>query len=194
MTPRRCLSAREAGRSARRSARTPRGQPGNSLSESHPASLEQLPPRVVNQTHGPTLGVRRRSALSIRSSSRLLAREVNMLYGSRHPLVVRSSIKIPMYASSRLRTNAGAPGRVRAFSPAMIPCAALLLVSEVAVDLSRQEESRNTGAPRATGSIRRLDESVLTAFPDACISPLRGPATRERGRAAPRRGGSSRSR
>ena len=40
--------------------------------------------------------VRRRSALSMRSSSRCSARDVNMRYGSRHPRVVRSSTSVPM--------------------------------------------------------------------------------------------------
>ena len=41
-------------------------------------------------------GVSRRSALSMRSSSRCSARDVNMRYGSRQPLVMRSSTRMPM--------------------------------------------------------------------------------------------------
>ena len=66
-----------------------------------------------------------RSALSIRSSSRCSARDVNIRYGSRHPRVTRSSTRMPMYASSRRRTM-GASRRTAfaALMPAMSPWAA----------------------------------------------------------------------
>ena len=40
-------------------------------------------------------GVKRRSALSVRKSSRYSARDVNMRYGSRQPFVTRSSTMMP---------------------------------------------------------------------------------------------------
>ena len=45
------------------------------------------------------------SALSCLKSSLYSALEVNILYGSSVPLVIKSSIKTPIYASSLLRTN-----------------------------------------------------------------------------------------
>ena len=72
------------------------------------------------------VGVSRRSALSIRSSSRCSARDVNMRYGSRQPLVIRSSTRMPMYASSRRSSNARRAERrsCAALTPATSPCAA----------------------------------------------------------------------
>ena len=59
-------------------------------------------------------GVSRRSALSMRSSSRCSARDVNIRYGSRQPRVVRSSTRMPIYASSRpSRSAARGPARER---------------------------------------------------------------------------------
>ena len=66
-------------------------------SRSRAPSLEPLPALVVDEpTSRRPRGVRRRSALSMRSSSRCSARDVNIRYGSRQPFVVRSSIRIPM--------------------------------------------------------------------------------------------------
>ena len=56
-------------------------------------------------------GVKRRSALSWRSSNRNSAREVNMRYGSSTPLVTRSSIRTPIYAWRRSR-NSELPSRI----------------------------------------------------------------------------------
>src|SRR5271154_6811849 len=51
------------------------------------------------------LAVRRESALSARQLMRYSLREVNMRYGSLTPFVIRSSIRMPMYASARESVN-----------------------------------------------------------------------------------------
>ena len=62
--------------------------------------------------------VRRRSALSCRSSSRYSAREVIILYGSLVPFVARSSTSTPIYASPRESMSGSSPLR---YSPQFMP-------------------------------------------------------------------------
>ena len=58
---------------------------------------EHLPTLIRHQARPACpIGVNRSSALSIRRCSRNSAREVNMRYGSSAPLVIRSSIRIPV--------------------------------------------------------------------------------------------------
>ncbi len=53
------------------------------------------------------MGVKRKSAVSCRRLILYSARDVIMRYGSSVPLVVKSSISTPIYASSRPSTNGG---------------------------------------------------------------------------------------
>ena len=63
--------------------------------------------------------------MSSRRRSRYSAREVNIRYGSCAPLVTRSSISTPMYASDLPRMTGSAPTTLRAaLIPATIPWAA----------------------------------------------------------------------
>ena len=107
-------------------------------------------------------GVSRRSALSIRSRSRCSARDVNIRYGSRHPLVIRSSTRMPMYASSRRSSN----GRLAARSQCRVDAGddslrRRLFVAGRAVDLAREKQSRDALRLERARQLRRLDEVVL---------------------------------
>ena len=67
--------------------------------------------------------VSRLSAVSCRSFKRYSARAVNIRYGSFVPSVTRSSIKTPIYASSRPRTSGDHSGIMRNFSNPASFCA-----------------------------------------------------------------------
>ena len=70
-------------------------------------------------------GVNLKSALSERNNSLYSARLVNILYGSVTPLLTKSSIKTPIYASDRDKMNSSFFNTFSAaFTPAIIPCAA----------------------------------------------------------------------
>ena len=107
-------------------------------------------------------GVSRRSALSIRSSRRCSARDVNIRYGSRHPRVTRSSTRTPMYASSRPSVNGGSPpDRPRRVDAGDESLRRRLLVPRRAVDLPREEEPADSMRLERRLQLRRLHEVVL---------------------------------
>ncbi len=119
-------------------------------------------------------GVRRRSALSERSSSRCSAREVNMRYGSWISLVTRSSISTPMYASSRRRIKASSARTCRAaLMPAISPCAAASSYPVVPLICP----ARNRPGTRLVSSVALISPvataSYSIAYPTRIISTFR---------------------
>ena len=141
-------------------------------------------------------GVSRRSALSMRSSSRCSARDVNIRYGSRQPFVIRSSTRMPMYASSRRSSRPTArAGDMRRVRPGDQALRRRLLVAGRPVDLPRQEQPGDPLRLEAPRELGRLDEVVLDGIAGTeHHGVFEARQARERDPPARRAAGSSRSR
>ena len=178
-------SAPASGPARRRSARIASRRASNAA---HRASST----RPISRPRG----VSRRSALSMRSSSRCSAREVNIRYGSRQPRVTRSSTRMPMYASSRRSVNGGsrrdAPRGVDARHQ---PLRRRFFVAGRAVDLPGEEQPGDPMRLERRLQLGRLDEVVLDRIsrPEH-LARLRGRAARARAAPGPRAAATSRSR
>ena len=155
---------------------------------------ESRPPFVAHEPDVPTMrreGGGRRCRSGATAGAR--PRDVNIRYGSRHPVVVKSSARIPMYASSRISTS-GSRRRARsaALIPASSPCAAASSYPDVPLTCPARKSPSTRLASNERGKLGRLDEIVFDARSRAATSPrLRAPATRGRALPARRAAGSS---
>ena len=116
-------------------------------------------------------GVSRKSALSILNSSRCSALEVNMRYGSRQPLVIRSSTIMPMYSfittQNERRLTAGFERGICARDETL---GSRLLVTGGAVESARRRTGRPLDVSRCPS---HRDRAAASPNGDKVWEPIR---------------------